>query len=610
MIKPEFIEIIPHYPLPIPINKREDYSKWPLLMMKRKGFSVRVVALMKRGQKEKEIIDGIEVIRFSNFLNLFFYVARKRKALFYAQGRIFPLFTGFFSKKSIYVTHGTMGKKLPKYLSNPFARFLYRVSLSKFKKVITISSYETTLLKKFRFKNNLVYIPNAINTEFFSKANSEDELDEFCKKYSLSRKSKKIVFLGNMHKGDKTNIETLFRAFKKVLLKFPDCKLIIIGKFPKKIKKMEEFFPIANSVIFTGWLPHTEFIKAFGLANVFVNTSRYEGNPLSIGEAVSAKIPVCISNIPTLRSFYKDSVLYHNPWDYKKLAENIVSLLVKGKEKEARIEKAYNIIQSSTIIKVKQAMEKAIKEVLGDDPLKAEWKLHWQKNSIEHSIKQIDFEHFFTTSFNKLFAPGDKVLEAGCGFGRYCFWLENRGIDAQGVDIIKEAIETGKKFAKKNKYKSKLMVGDVCKLPFRNNSFNGYVSLGVVEHFRTKKELENAFREAYRVLKPGGKAFFVVPNPISPHMLLERMASVMGFAKLYHKDIHGKDLVRYGERAGLKVLDREIHDFYFPFYSIINILVRRDIWLLKSIMKRFLNIFDRVPILNNLGSGVAITFEK
>lgn len=360
----KFIEVVPRYPLPIPIFIKEDYQTWPVLMMKERGFPVEIITSLYPGQKRHEIINEIKVTRFSNPIKLYLYLLFQTNSLVYAQGKILPLFAGFFSQKAIYITHATMGQSLPRYLSNPFLRFIYKIALSKFRKVITISPYETVLLKRLGFSNNLFHVPNAIDCDFFFEV--FDDI-KFSKKYNLSTKSKKILFLGNMHQGDKTNIETLFKAFRLVLDKFPNSSLIVIGKLPERVKESKEFLPVAKSVVLTGWLSHFEFIKAFAIADVFVNSSRYEGNPLSIAEAVSAKIPICISDLPTLKSIYGDSALYHKPNDYKKLAKNIVTIFQNSKLRGINVKNAYNIIKySSDINKVRPLMlnifDKLIKE--------------------------------------------------------------------------------------------------------------------------------------------------------------------------------------------------------------------------------------------------------
>lgn len=84
------------------------------------------------------------------------------------------------------------------------------------------------------------------------------------------------------------------------------------------------------------------------------------------------------------------------------------------------------------------------------------------------------------------------------GFGD---WIIENGYEYYGVDISKEVVKLArKKFAKRTDIK-KFKVGDIRKLPFKDNYFDIIVSLGTIEHIR---ENALAVKEAYRVLKPGG----------------------------------------------------------------------------------------------------------
>ena len=59
--------------------------------------------------------------------------------------------------------------------------------------------------------------------------------------------------------------------------------------------------------------------------------------------------------------------------------------------------------------------------------------------------------------------------------------------------------------------KSALKHGDILALSYPDSSFDGYYSLGVVEHF-TDSQLERLLGEAWRVLKPGGKLVLFWPH--------------------------------------------------------------------------------------------------
>lgn len=80
-------------------------------------------------------------------------------------------------------------------------------------------------------------------------------------------------------------------------------------------------------------------------------------------------------------------------------------------------------------------------------------------------------------------------------------WFLKQGYDYYGVDISKEVVKLARKNFSKRVNAKNFIVGDVRNLPFKNNYFDVVFSFGTIEHIR---ENEQAVKEAYRVLKPGG----------------------------------------------------------------------------------------------------------
>lgn len=99
-----------------------------------------------------------------------------------------------------------------------------------------------------------------------------------------------------------------------------------------------------------------------------------------------------------------------------------------------------------------------------------------------------------------------KVLEAGCGSGRFVYYLHNLGYDIVGIEIGEEAV----KFLNFHFPYLDIRQGDVRSLPFPDESLDSIISLGVIEH--VIEGIDGPIREMYRVLKPGSYAIVIVPS--------------------------------------------------------------------------------------------------
>ena len=98
-----------------------------------------------------------------------------------------------------------------------------------------------------------------------------------------------------------------------------------------------------------------------------------------------------------------------------------------------------------------------------------------------------------------------RILEGGCGDGRLVDAMKYWGYEVVGVDFAATTVE------KINKAMPDLDVryGDVRKLDFENEYFDGYWSLGVIEHFW--EGYQPILSEMKRVVKPGGYVFISFP---------------------------------------------------------------------------------------------------
>jgi ubiquinone/menaquinone biosynthesis C-methylase UbiE len=132
------------------------------------------------------------------------------------------------------------------------------------------------------------------------------------------------------------------------------------------------------------------------------------------------------------------------------------------------------------------------------------WSSYWDCRSIESQLSFCETDALLSIFAQYLPIRG-KVLEAGCGLGKWVIYLQKTGIITIGIDGNLGCLKRIKEFDKN----CKVGVGEVSKLPFKDKSIDAYISLGVVEHFEDGPL--QALREAERVLKPGGVAIIEVP---------------------------------------------------------------------------------------------------
>lgn len=144
-----------------------------------------------------------------------------------------------------------------------------------------------------------------------------------------------------------------------------------------------------------------------------------------------------------------------------------------------------------------------------------EWDDYWKKTSFKKELELVETDGLLPL-FKKYLSKKDRTLEAGCGLGKWVIYLSQKGYNITGVDNNKYALK--KLNTEYPQVKTKL--ANVTKLPYKNNYFDAYLSLGVVEHFEEGPQI--ALKEAYRVLKKSGLAIVEVPFD-SPLRQVNRM---------------------------------------------------------------------------------------
>ena len=134
------------------------------------------------------------------------------------------------------------------------------------------------------------------------------------------------------------------------------------------------------------------------------------------------------------------------------------------------------------------------------------WDSMWTARTIEQELAACDLETPARDSFLTYIPKGGRIIDGGCGFGKWVIYLKRLGYDIVGIDNNELAI------SKLKDYDSSLQVelGDILHIHYPDSSFDAYISMGVVEHFEDGPL--PALKEAHRVLKPKGLIFVSVPT--------------------------------------------------------------------------------------------------
>jgi 2-polyprenyl-3-methyl-5-hydroxy-6-metoxy-1,4-benzoquinol methylase len=154
-----------------------------------------------------------------------------------------------------------------------------------------------------------------------------------------------------------------------------------------------------------------------------------------------------------------------------------------------------------------------------------------------------------------------RILEIGCGMGRYTIPLARRGYQLEGQDLSPKLLDLLRSYAPD--LNLPLHCGDIAEPNFEGpyDAVLGYFVLHHLDNFL------GTFRALRKLLKPGGRAVFVEPNPFNPlyYFQIFLWPNITWQGEKGILKMRRSVLVPMLEQAGLRALPWERFGFFPPF---------------------------------------------
>lgn len=188
-----------------------------------------------------------------------------------------------------------------------------------------------------------------------------------------------ILYYGGLEANK--NIHNLFYAFKNVTKRFPDMRLVVVGKefklgWDNKVQpltknaetlmQLAEELKIKHNVVYTGEVEPQHLPIIMKNAEAFVHLSTYEGFGFSPLEAMSAGVACIAAKRSCYPEILQDGAELVNPKDIEKVSAAIMSILEDGAKKEKLIAKGLKVSQQYSWNKTAKETLKAFTSAIND----------------------------------------------------------------------------------------------------------------------------------------------------------------------------------------------------------------------------------------------------
>ena len=219
---------------------------------------------------------------------------------------------------------------------------------------LVLLTYDVLSFFSFSIQKNSRIIPNPVLVPDFSEPALQSETN-----------SRTLVAMGRL--SEQKGFDLLLKAFAPLCKKFPDWMLDIWGEGMqrKNLESLRDELGLRERVRLPGLTK--EHYKIMSRADIFVLSSRFEGFPGVLGEAMACGLPVVSFDCPSGPSeMIQDGVngLLVPPENIQELSSALERLMTSVELRNSLGEQARIITESYSLNKIVQSWEELIGEVV------------------------------------------------------------------------------------------------------------------------------------------------------------------------------------------------------------------------------------------------------
>ncbi len=206
---------------------------------------------------------------------------------------LLTFFVGFFFKKRCAATIHSGGLPSPGRHANPVKTLLIRKSFGSMERIICVNAQIARYFRGMDIEKARIKIVSPF--AFYHDYVEDGQLPPGVRKF-MDEKAAVICSIGLLE--PEYDLEMLLRAFKRYSRKNPGSGLIMIGSgsLHAKLERQLNDLRLEGDAVLCGDLEHRHTLKILASSSCYVRASRYDGDCISLREAIHLGIPAIASD--------------------------------------------------------------------------------------------------------------------------------------------------------------------------------------------------------------------------------------------------------------------------------------------------------------------------